>query len=435
MLSPKSTKLTLFTALAASAEIVRADETALDRYVKAPDAAFTWKVKEERKQGQFTVTRLEMQSQQWRGTNWVHDVLIVRPQKIRNPDIAFLFVGGSGDGSSQLGLLKTVADRGGALAAVVADVPNQPLHGGRVEDALIAYTFDQFAQTGDETWPLLLPMVKSAVRGMDAIEQVTSRTSMQRVERFVLSGASKRGWTTWLAAAVDRRVVGIAPMVFDMLNMKAQTAWAQKVYGRQSERIHDYSDADLISRIDDPQIARLREWVDPYAYRERYTIPKLVLLGTNDPYWTVDSLRHYWPGISGPKWIHQTPNAGHDLGGGKDAINSLATFFQAVAERKALPKLEWSVDRQNVESVLQVTADQPMKTARLWLASSTDRDFRDEQWHSQKLSLEDAGKRVAASIRPPLEGHRAFFIEAEFVLSGQLYRLSTEALVTPDMRE
>ena len=55
-------------------------------------------------------------------------------------------------------------------------VPNQPLvfaddpGNQRNEDAIIAYTFDKFLKTQDPTWPLLLPMAKSAVRAMDTIQ-------------------------------------------------------------------------------------------------------------------------------------------------------------------------------------------------------------------------------------------------------------------------
>ena len=34
--------------------------------------------------------------------------------------------------------------------------------------------------------------------------------------------------------------------------------------------------------------------VDPYQYREKLNQPKLVILGTNDPYWPVDALNLYW---------------------------------------------------------------------------------------------------------------------------------------------
>ena len=95
---------------------------------------------------------------------------------------------------------------------------------------------------------------------------------------------------------------------------ETQTDWAKKVYGKQSEQIRDYEQNDLVDRLDDPAMKKLREWVDPYSYRARYKMPKLLLLGTNDPYWTVDSLRHYWNDLPEPKLIFQTPNAGHDLG-------------------------------------------------------------------------------------------------------------------------
>ena len=167
--------------------------------------------------------------------------------------------------SKLFNLLKTLAERAGAVAAAVNKVPNQPLYDGRKEDALIAYTFDQFLKTGDREWPLLFPMTKSAVRAMDAVQAFCGEGGGAKPARFVVAGASKRGWTTWLTAAADARVAGIAPMVIDMLNMKAQTRWAEQVYGRQSEKIGDYTNLNLIERMDDPRMVELRSWVDPYS--------------------------------------------------------------------------------------------------------------------------------------------------------------------------
>ncbi len=74
---------------------------------------------------------------------------------------------------------------------------------GRTEDAVIAFSFDRFMATGDESWPALLPMVKSAVRAMDVIQEVVPLGLGIPINDFVVSGGSKRGWTTWLTAAVD----------------------------------------------------------------------------------------------------------------------------------------------------------------------------------------------------------------------------------------
>ncbi len=255
-----------------------------------------------------------------------------------------MFITGDGAGERELGLLKAVGDAAGTVAAVITKIPNQPLYDGKKEDALIAYTFDHYLKTEDPTWPVLFPMVKSAVRGMDAVQEYVKQESGEKIEKFVISGASKRGWTTWLTGAADARVKAIAPMVIDMLNMKVQTDWAEKMYGKQSEEIADYTDLNLIARMDDSKMKTLRSWVDPYSYRNRYTLPKLLLLGTNDPYWVVDSQRHYFGDLPGPKLIFQTPNAGHNLGGGKQAIETLAAWYQMVADGEKLPEMNWKWD-------------------------------------------------------------------------------------------
>ena len=424
--------LTVFINLYALPAILNAG--ALENYVSQPDTSYNWKRTEQTKIDKATVTHLELVSQTWRGQFWSHHLQVVRPTQVRNPGIAFIFITGDGDGARDIEMLNLLAQRAGTITAVLTKVPNQPLYDGRKEDSLIAYTFDQYLKTGDETWPLLFPMVKSAVRGMDAVQALAEKEFNQKIEKFVVAGASKRGWTTWLTGAVDPRVKAIAPMVIDMLNMKAQLQWAEKCYGKQSEQISDYTDLDLHRRMDDPPMQKLRSWVDPYSYRDRYTMPKLLLLGTNDPYWVVDSLRHYWNDLPGPKLVFQTPNAGHNLGGAKDAIQTLAAWFQMIADGQDLPRVEWKLnDGSSGSAGLSVKANQTAKKVRLWTAHSDDRDFRDEKWTSQDLEMKPGSTQAAAEVAVPEKGFTAFMAEVELTSpTGDAYKLSTQVQVTPD---
>ena len=74
-------------------------------------------------------------------------------------------------------------------------------------------------------------MVKSAVRAMDATQEAMKKEWGLDVETFTVTGASKRGWTTWLTGAVDDRAVAIAPMVIDMLNMSPHTKLQRASFG------------------------------------------------------------------------------------------------------------------------------------------------------------------------------------------------------------
>jgi PhoPQ-activated pathogenicity-related protein len=402
----------------------------LETYVQQPDKTFAWNSAPQKAIGNFTFTHVKMKSQTWRGGVWSHDLQIVRPQRVRNPEMALLLITGAASGTSSAAMLQALADRAGAIAAAITRVPNQPLFDGREEDALIAYTFDQYLRTGDETWPALFPMTKSAIRAMDTVQAWANKEHKQKIEKFVVAGASKRGWTTWLTAAVDPRVTAMVPMVFDMLNMKAQTDWAQKVYGKQSEEISDYTDLNLVQQIDTPAMQKLRSWVDPYSYRAGYTMPKLLLLGTNDPYWTVDSLRHYWNALPDPKFVFQTPNAGHNLG--KQASETLAAFFQMIADKEELPKMEWQVT-DDCKGKLTVKVNRQAKAIHLWKADSTTRDFRKAKWSYQTLNIKPGISEASVKVDKPGTGYRAFMCEVVLTAStGHEYKFSTQVQVVPD---
>lgn len=409
---------------------------AMENYINNIDPHFHWETTKIITKKWGTISQYKLISQNWRGHKWSHELLLVRPKQIRNPDIAFLKIAGDGKANYHLNSLMTLARRGGAVTAVLMNVPNQPLYENRSEDALIAYTLNQYLKTKDETWPLLFPMVKSAIKAMDAVQQIVKQQHHQEINNFVLSGASKRGWTTWLTAAVDSRITAIAPLVIDMLNMKQQLQWSELVYGKQSTKLKDYTELNLHRKMDNQDMKRLRSWIDPYSYTQRFTMPKLILLGTNDPYWTVDSLRHYWNDLPEPKLIYQTPNAGHNLNGGEQALQTLAAFFELIADKKQLPTFDWKFSKTESTNIsTQVTINQAAKQINLWSAYSEDRDFRDNQWEKYTIEKNSAYSYSLDAIPAPSTGYRAFMIEVELQTdSGHDFKLSTQAKVIPDSK-
>src|SRR5262245_25272400 len=65
---------------------------ALETYVQSPDASYNWKRTEQKKFTGGTLTHIELVSQTWRRLFWSHHLQIVRPDNIRNADIAFLYI-------------------------------------------------------------------------------------------------------------------------------------------------------------------------------------------------------------------------------------------------------------------------------------------------------------------------------------------------------
>ena len=65
-------------------------------------------------------------------------------------------------------------------------------------------------------------MVKAAVRSLDTVESFIAKGIdgyKATISKWTVCGASKRGWTTWLVAAViPDRVYGFVPAVLDLLN-------------------------------------------------------------------------------------------------------------------------------------------------------------------------------------------------------------------------
>jgi PhoPQ-activated pathogenicity-related protein len=408
--------------------VARAD---LADYLKKPEKSYAWKIRNKTETPEGTVYHLHLVSQTWQKITWEHDLMIYLPGKVKPTGTMLLYnTGGKPNAANSL-LALDLANKMQAPVAFLFGIPNQPLFDDKKEDALIAETFVRYLEERDESWPLLFPMVKSLVKAMDAIQEFGRQEWKTEVKDFVVTGGSKRGWTSWLTGASDPRVRAIAPLVIDTLNMQKQLPYQLLSYGAYSDMIKDYTLRKLVPAPDTPEGRKLWSMVDPWVYRGKLTMPKLIVNGTNDPYWTQDALNLYWDDLKGDKWVLYVPNAGHDLqqqvGGEKNrtrAINTLATFARCQALGKEFPRSSWKHTGDKDSFTLTVQCSPAPKAARLWVANSATRDFRKSTWQEQAVELESG--KVVGKVKAPEKGFRVFLAECEYEENGLPYYLSTQ---------
>lgn len=421
-------------AQAAAAEKPDADATprALNDYVARDEPVYGWKVARTGRADGVRIDELQLTSQKWQGIVWKHVLQVFHPKELAHPEHMLLFVTGGSNGGrpddEDNATGARLARLCGARVAILHQVPNQPLLGGHKEDDLITETWLKYLDTGDETWPLLFPMVKSAVKAMDALQEYVAKTSNDSVKGFVITGASKRGWTSWLTPVADGRVVATAPIVIDVLNFTPQMKYQRATWGKYSRQIHDYTSKGLVRDSGEPEGPR-EEWLwramDPYTYRKQLALPKLMIVGTNDPYWVVDAMNIYWDGLVGPKYVLQVPNAGHGLDGGREkALTTLGVYFRHVVAGKPLPEIRWTFRNDGEKRIVLTLQSSPHPAeALLWTARSTDKDFRDATWESRRLTRN--GDKYRGEVAKPADGHVALFGEFRFKLKNVGWSLTT----------
>jgi PhoPQ-activated pathogenicity-related protein len=406
----------------------------LKDYVTRPDDSYSYEITESREMGGATVHIVKLTSQTWQGIVWEHWLPIFVPTTLKSTEKALLVVGGGNNGSAgpnfeseELKVLATIAATTGSICAGVMQVPNQPLFDGKTEDEIIAFTQEKYIRGKGEDWPLLYPMVKSAVRAMDTVQSIAKEKNGADIQGFMLTGASKRGWTSWLSAVADTRVQAIAPIVIDVLNMPEQMKHQANTYGGYSEQVADYTERNLQEQMETPMGRQLLTQVDPYSFRAELTLPKLIVLGTNDPYWTVDAANLYYDGLAGTKYLCYQANTEHDIS--LTGVATISSYYNAFLKGAEFPTVSWEQDPAKLNEI-HVTWTGEGGKAVLWQAVSSNRDFRGSKWSSSPLEGTGA---THVSIPAPESGYVAYYVEVQFPgLLGLTAGLSSKMTVIPD---
>lgn len=432
--------LTAASAGAPTPEELDAAQRALPEYLAKSDPSYEWRVRGRYRVRGADIVELLVTSQTWRGAPWKHQLVLINPGHVVRPTHGLLIVGGGRwrdsyetdpplaelDGAE---LFIAIARRLDTVVAILGQVPFQPLFDRR-EDRLIAYTFERYLESGDPEWPLLLPMVKSAIRAMDASSAAAAAEWGTPLDTFTVLGGSKRGWTAWLAAAADSRVTAVAPVVIDALNMRRHFPHQTEFWGRPSEEIRSYTDLGLDRVLGSDDGAALRRIVDPFEYRASITQPKLVVLATNDAYFPVDSANLYWDGLVGPKYLLYLPNDEHSISDYRRLVPTLRALHSSVDGGAALPRLEWEYRFGSDTGTLCVRSVPAPSRLRVWHSVSAAGDFRDAVWEA--VEERRGAPAYEIPLGRPAAGYAGVFAEAVYGRGRSAFSLSTNlALLAP----
>jgi PhoPQ-activated pathogenicity-related protein len=436
----------------AAVSTARASETALDKYVAAPDPSFAWTVSKTLPTEGATTTLIDLTSQRWLTEKeveqplWKHWLVVITPEKVTS-DIGFLFIGGGrNDRNPPAAAPKWLVETARNTGTVVAElrmVPNQPVvftddpaRKPRTEDDFIAYTWNKFLRTGDERWPARLPMTKSAVRAMDTMTAFAASPAGGggKVGRFVVAGASKRGWTTWATAAVDTRVVAIVPAVIDLLNVEPSFDHHYRAYGTYSDAVKDYVEQGIMDWIGTPQFRALMKIEEPYEYRDRLGMPKLLVNASGDQFFLPDSSQFYFDKLRGESHLRYVANTSHSLDK-SDALETVEAFYTSVVKGTPRPAFSWTFEK---DGAIKVVSKERPETVTLWQATNPDaRNFRLDAIGAvyQSTVLTPSGPNTwVARVARPAKGWTAYFVELTFPAAGAKYPLkfTTAVRVAPD---
>mmetsp|Transcript_34025 Transcript_34025/g.43883 ORF Transcript_34025/g.43883 Transcript_34025/m.43883 type:complete len:532 (-) Transcript_34025:234-1829(-) len=483
----------MFGAILALSLFASVSATPLDDYVWEPDDNYKWVDTGETIHGRnedgsvhYTGYLLNMTSQQWLTPEdvsrsiWWHMLVVIVPTNLDptfNLNSTMWVTGWSNEGgwpsATDEDIVTTAAlSMGtGTISAALFQIPNEhivfssdPIQKSRSEDAIIAFTWDHFLKdSSDPTWLVRFPMVKAVLRAMDTVTDFVESSSLPELAGYsptyyAVSGASKRGWTTWLVGAVDPdRVVAIVPIVLDALNFIKFAHHQWKSYHGWSFALADYYDMNITSRFDDPNMQLLSEYVDPYYYLDRLTMPVMVINAVGDEFQQPDDTHYWWDSLPEPKHFLMVPNSEHSLATGIfEAVPAIGTWLKYLLDKRAVPTMEWSID--NTTGTITVVLDKvPVDATALHVrkyyantwGGNARRDFRllnlDDPcespivsdgtclndkvlWKFENLTAEADGVTYIATHETPTDGtFAAFFIDVTYVKDPE----TNEAIYSP----
>merc|ERR1719456_274898 len=186
---------------------------------------------------------------------------------------------------------------------------------------------------------------------MRAVQEYASQNDLGNIDGWLVSGASKRGWTTWLVGAVNcptcPKIEGIAPIVPIVPNLREGLHHMMQAYGGWTFAFSDYMEANNLTKyLDDPRFENLLKLIDPINYVQRLEkLPKFVLVSSDDEFMMMEWTRNWYDKFTGEKHLMIANNAEHSMATGiVELLQSLGNFANSLFLNGTRPTFDWDLD-------------------------------------------------------------------------------------------
>jgi len=369
----------------------------IDEYIWREDEHFEYSIGNEPTYYENSIEyKIDLTSLQWLNETivdrsiWKHDLHVIVPRKISDPDALFLHITW-GDNpsltrshSQDVKRTRIFAESSGVVSAVLKQIPNQPTkfvdshpresdlygNGGRYEDGILAKSWKMFIDSynsGNPDYELLVmpAMAKAAVRALDATSEFLYRKTGNYPFNVGLIGASKRAWTSWLVAAADyERVDFVAPVMFDIINIEEQLKHHYKSLGGWTNVFQDYWLHDVTKAIGTDAMNASLSVIDVLNYADRYHdhVTTYIVNAGNDEFMMLSNPQFYMDKMSPKTLLRILPNQGHGgVWGGWDAPRQSDNIFRTRFLADPLTAENSDMDRlwTSVEALFMTVLENP----------------------------------------------------------------------------
>ncbi|EJY5484611.1 PhoPQ-regulated protein [Salmonella enterica subsp. enterica serovar Infantis] len=402
--------------------------------------------------------RFNLNSQTWSPQGvvsperWQNGVDIYIPDSAREKNALVVINNGSNNNGSGTPVAPTnfneeelsrIAIATRTVVISVSNVPNQVLSYQGVttplgEDNSVAYSWKLFI--GDthkyQDASLHIPMAASVSQ---AFRLAKKELTQQNINKFIVTGASKRGWAAWLTALSDPDVGAVVPFAMDLLNTQKSLEHMYQSYGKNwPVAFYPYYNQGIDQQVGTDKFARLMRLEDPLTYLntdmgDRLKIDKYIINASGDDFYVPDNSHFYYGLLPGSKSLRVVPNSTHN-GILSVAEQSLITFVNRFQEKQKLPEITENVQsRGDGKKELVVNFSEKPVAILQWTARNpAARDFRyacDIKYNSVPVSLATGDNTLSISLTTPDSGWQATYIEATYT-DG--YVATTQVYITPD---